>query len=91
MNRDSRLFKSEWLKPPNPQDVASRRFPIADTWNAREQRMGMARVDIWPRQDGEYDWCFNVLISCGLITHWRWADEAGLLQDMHETMPESVY
>lgn len=88
--RYTRIYRSAFRKPPHVRDWASRRLPIVDTWNAQNGLTGMARVD-WHYPDDPWGWCFNVIDSCGLITHWRWVDEEALLQDIHDTMPERTY
>lgn len=69
----SRLFR-HINKMPTPEDASSRQNPVAETWDARGQYRGLARVDIGWLGHG-YDrpfTFFSILKDCGRITHWRW-------------------
>lgn len=68
----SKLYRSVRTMP-TPEDTTSRQYPMADIWNARMQRSGLAAIGMYFNGE-EYETYFNLIEPCGEITHWRWAE-----------------
>lgn len=62
------------MNMPTPEDMSSRQYPIAETINVFDGRVGSARVDIGFLGNEPYTF-FSIIRWQGgqRITHWRWA------------------